>query len=78
MAALEKDMNDNFLQSALKVSQIQEILNLPNGYDDSTPDVLSILSYAAGIGAGFAGPASGAVGAVSGVIGILGTVNPSK
>ena len=42
MASFEKDVNNNFLKSAVSVSQIQEILNIPDGTSDESPDLLSI------------------------------------
>lgn len=79
MTKLDTELNKSFFQNALAVSQIQELLNIPSGQgSDSVPDILSILSSAAGIAAGFAGPAGGVVGAASGVFSIMGTYGPSE
>lgn len=86
MKALKSDMNDNFLRNAVSVSRIMEILNLPDGEQDDSPNIIAILSGAAGIAssvagistAGFATPLAGSVGALSGVFSILGNVDASR
>lgn len=86
MKALKSDKNDNFLRNAVSVSSIMEILNLPDGEEDDSPNIIAILSSAAGIAssvagvstAGFATPLAGSVGALSGVFGILGNVDASR
>lgn len=82
MASFEKDVNNNFLKSAVSVSQIQEIWNIPDGTSDESPDLLSIFGSAVGIAGGAAGLASGpfgaTAGAVSGIFSILSTLDSGR
>lgn len=82
MASFEKDVKNNLLKSAVSVSQIQEILNIPNGTSDESPDLLLIFGSAvgfAGVAAGLAsGPFAATVCAISGIFSILSTLDSGR
>ena len=82
MASFKEDVNDEFLKSAVSVSQIQQIPNIPDGTSDESPDMVAIFGSAVGIAGGAVGladPAFGATaGAVSGIFSILSTAGSGR
>lgn len=80
MKALKTETNNAFVLNSLSVSEIFQILNLPSGEQDESPNIFAIMSGAAGIGSGLATnpAAAGPLGALSGVFGMLGELVPKE